>query len=111
MDEHCISTIATTLSGVKQWRLAPIPAEPNPNGYFDGLVYERGEWDPMYNFTTAPGESLIFPPGMLHEGKSVGEDCVASITYQFPFPAPVEYFRTWFPRIRRTPEMRECIPR
>lgn len=109
MDEHCISTMATTLSGVKRWRLASIPNKPHPQGYFDGLVYERNEWDPFLQFETRPGETVIFPPGMIHEGLSVGEDCVASITYQFPFPAPVAYWRTFFPRIRRTLDMRNCL--
>jgi len=109
MDEHCISTMATTLSGVKRWRLASIPAKPHPQGYFDGLVYERNEWDPLFSFETRPGETVIFPPGMIHEGLSVGEDCVSSITYQFPLPAPVAYWRTFFPRIRRTVDMRGCL--
>jgi len=110
MDEHCIPTFATTLSGVKRWRLAPIPAKPHPQGYFDGLVYERNEWDPLYEFETRPGESVVFPPGMIHEGLSVGEDCVASITYQFRLPAPVTYWRSFFPRVRRTRDMRGCLP-
>lgn len=110
MDEHCISTIATTLSGLKRWRLAPIPESPHPDGYFDGLVYERNEWDPLFSFETQPGESVVFPPGMIHEGLSIGTDCVSSITYQFPLPAPVVYWRTFFPRIRRTLDMRQCVP-
>lgn len=110
MDEHCIPTIATTLSGVKRWRLASIPEKPHPEGYFDGLVYQRDEWDPMFEFETRPGESVIFPPGMIHEGLSVGDDCVSSITYQFLMPAPVAYWRSFFPRVRRTPDMRSCIP-
>eukprot|EP00419_Tripos_fusus_P048326 CAMPEP_0172828436 /NCGR_PEP_ID=MMETSP1075-20121228/20842_1 /TAXON_ID=2916 /ORGANISM="Ceratium fusus, Strain PA161109" /LENGTH=415 /DNA_ID=CAMNT_0013670435 /DNA_START=42 /DNA_END=1289 /DNA_ORIENTATION=+ len=109
MDEHCIPTMATTLSGVKRWRLAAIPEKPHPKGYFDGLVYERDEWDPLFSFETRPGETVIFPPGMIHEGLSVGEDCVSSITYQFPFPAPVAYWRAFFPRIRRTLDMRNCL--
>lgn len=108
LDEHCYSTIAVTLSGVKRWRFASIPAEPHPSGYFDGLVYDRGEWDPIFNFTTRPGEAVIFPPGMIHEGLSVGEDCVSSITYQFPIPAPVHYWRSFWPRVRRTKDMRGC---
>lgn len=109
MDEHCISTIATTLSGVKRWRLASIPERPHPQGYFDGLVYERNEWDPLFEFETRPGESVVFPPGMIHEGLSVGEDCVSSITYQFSLPSPVAYWRTFFPRVRRTHDMRGCL--
>eukprot|EP00971_Amphidinium_carterae_P089194 1765202-Amphidinium_carterae.1 len=86
----------------QKWRLASVPAKPNPEGYFDGLVYDRGEWNPMYNFTAHPGESLIFPPGFIHEGLSVGEECVSSITYQFVHPAPVAYWRSFWPRLRRT---------
>uniref|UniRef100_A0A7S1FIV2 Bifunctional lysine-specific demethylase and histidyl-hydroxylase n=1 Tax=Noctiluca scintillans TaxID=2966 RepID=A0A7S1FIV2_NOCSC len=110
MDEHCISTIATTLSGVKRWRLAPIPDQPHPDGYFDGLVYDRDEWDPLFEFLTYPGEALVFPPGMIHEGLSVGEDCVSSITFQFNLPAPVHYWRSYFPRVRRTRDMQGCLP-
>mmetsp|Transcript_66995 Transcript_66995/g.160528 ORF Transcript_66995/g.160528 Transcript_66995/m.160528 type:complete len:430 (-) Transcript_66995:67-1356(-) len=110
MDEHCIPTIATTLSGVKRWRLAHVPVDPHPDGYFDGLVYDRGEWAPIYNFTTKPGESLIFPPGMIHEGLSVGEECVSSITYQFLHPHPVAYWRSFWPRLRRTKDLKECFP-
>merc|ERR1712146_81349 len=46
---------------------------------------------------------------MIHEGLSVGEDCVSSITFQYPIPAPVVYWRSFFPRVRRTKDMRGCF--
>jgi hypothetical protein len=108
LDEHCISTIATTLSGAKKWRLQLVPPEPNANGYFDGLIYKFGEWAPMWETVLRPGETIVFPPVMVHEGLSVGEECHASVTYQFRDPAPSGLFRAFWPRIRHTPDMQNC---
>merc|ERR1712187_969422 len=43
-------------------------------------------------------------------GLSVGDECVSSITFQYPIPAPVKYFRSYFPRVRRTKDMQNCLP-
>jgi hypothetical protein len=108
LDEHCISTVATTLSGEKKWRLQLVPPEPNANGYFDGLIYKFGEWMPMWETVLKPGEAIVFPPIMVHEGVSVGKDCHASVTYQFRDPAPSGLFRAFWPRIRHTLDMKNC---
>lgn len=111
-DEHCIPTIATTLSGVKNWRFSHVPPQPHPAGYFDGLIYTYNKpaphWDPLYSFNVSAGEAIIFPPGMIHEAKSVGEVCASSATYQFSSPAPTVYWRSWWPRLRKLKDMRHC---
>jgi hypothetical protein len=109
LDEHCISTVATTLSGEKKWRLQLVPPEPHAKGYFDGYIYHFKEWMPMWETVLKPGESIVFPPIMVHEGLSVGEECHASVTYQFRDPAPSGLFRAYWPRIRHTPDMKNCL--
>ena len=45
---------------------------------------------------------------MVHESKNVGDGCAASVTYQFPIPAPAKYWRTFFHRVRRTGDLAHC---
>ena len=37
------------------------------------------------------------------------EECHASVTYQFRDPAPSGLFRAYWPRIRHTPDMKNCL--
>eukprot|EP00937_MAST-01D_sp_MAST-1D-sp2_P005662 g5662.t1 len=123
MDEHCIPTMAVQLSGSRKWRLGEVPRQQWGRSvesmYFDGHVYmqhrehgfithDRKLWTPLFDVPIEPGQGLFFPPGFIHETKNTGEGCAASVTYQFPIPAPAIYWRTFLPRISRTGDMAAC---
>jgi hypothetical protein len=109
MDEHCHPTFATSLSGLKRWRLQNVPAAPSRDGYGDGNIYYNGQWNPKFIFNITAGEGIIFPPGMLHEGVNVGDECVSSFTFQYLAPNPTKYWRAFWKRLRMVPDLRSCF--
>ena len=50
------------------------PAEPHPDGYFDGEIYgserpeRRDEWRPTFQLTAQNGSAVVVYPGMIHDG-------------------------------------------
>jgi len=99
--------------------IGEIPREtPRTHGelYVDGAVYKPDvlaklgvkKWLPTYEVELHAGEALFFPPGFIHETVNVGEDCAASVTYQFPDPAPALYWRNFLARVRRTGDLSGC---
>ena len=80
MDPHCQTTVSFCFSGVRKWRMMLPPARPHPEGYFDGQVYDTGEWQPTFELTAPAGSAIVVYPGMIHETLSVGEECSSSIS-------------------------------
>ena len=39
MDPHCQTTVSFCFSGARKWRMMLPPAQPHPEGYFDGQIY------------------------------------------------------------------------
>ncbi len=116
MDPHCESSLSVQLSGTKLWRLSPIPDIAGSN-FVDGFLYTQSfvdryfrgvAWKPMFEFKLKPGEGLFFPPGFIHETKNIGNDCAASITYQYEVPFAARYFRKFMSRVHRTVSLEEC---
>eukprot|EP00054_Salpingoeca_dolichothecata_P012002 m.66537 g.66537 ORF g.66537 m.66537 type:complete len:383 (+) comp19731_c0_seq2:469-1617(+) len=110
-DEHCVSTMSVQLSGSKRWRLMLIPPIDHiltrPE-FADGLIYKSAHWNPDFEFTLNPGEGLFIPPNILHETTNVGDSCAVSVTYQWGYPAPTKYIRSFLPRFSLTEEMEHC---
>jgi len=104
MDPHCKTTVSFCFSGHRKWRMMVPPAEPHPDGYFDGEVYgvrnpsRRGEWQPTFELDAPNGSAVVVYPGMVHETLSTGEECSSSISQTFEVPTPAAYFRAFWPR-------------
>jgi hypothetical protein len=115
MDAHCESTLGLQLSGTRRWRLSwpPQAAVLNEKHLFtDGKPYKAvGGWKPAYSFTVSPGETIFMPAMTIHETKNIGSSCANSLTFQFNDPTPGSYMREFFPRLRRTGDFVECVPR
>eukprot|EP00656_Telonema_subtile_P002891 TRINITY_DN11323_c0_g1_i2.p1 TRINITY_DN11323_c0_g1~~TRINITY_DN11323_c0_g1_i2.p1 ORF type:complete len:334 (-),score=79.72 TRINITY_DN11323_c0_g1_i2:230-1231(-) len=102
--------MSITLGGKKRWRLSPMPAVhtvattvPIHDGSINASV-----WTPTYEFELGPGEGVFFPSGFVHETNNVGDECSASVTYQFDYPSPSKYLRAFLPRLLTAPNMQEC---
>merc|ERR1719330_421333 len=80
------------------------PAEPHPEGYFDGQIYgadnpaRRGEWQPTFEFEAPAGSAVVVYPGMIHETLSIGDQCSSSISQTFAVPLAAAYYRAFWPR-------------
>lgn len=104
MDPHCETTVSFCFSGRRKWRMMLPPADPHPNGYFDGEIYgvsdssRVGEWQPIFEFDAPAGSAVVVFPGMIHETASVGEECSSSISQTFQVPFAAAYFRAFWPR-------------
>jgi len=93
------------------------PAEPHPEGYFDGLIYgahdarRRGEWQPTFELEAPPGSAVVVFPGMVHETRSIGEECSSSVSQTFEVPVAAAYWRAFWPRLALIPEdVGSCYP-
>lgn len=104
MDPHCQSTVSYCFSGKRKWRMMMPPADPHPEGYFDGQIYgvqnpdRKGEWQPTFEFEAPAGSAIVVFPGMIHETLSTGEDCSSSVSQTFQIPVAAAYFRAFWPR-------------
>ena len=115
-DGHCESTISIQLSGVKRWRLSPMPMDGRPMHpekdtfvFYDGGPYRYpGGWVVSHIGELHPGEALIMPPGFIHESLVTSDVCAASITYQFSTPLAARYWDEQLPAIRRQWDTAEC---
>mmetsp|Transcript_74959 Transcript_74959/g.171816 ORF Transcript_74959/g.171816 Transcript_74959/m.171816 type:complete len:452 (-) Transcript_74959:272-1627(-) len=120
MDTHTQMTMSVQLSGRKRWRLGLIPPRTMPHLgllFEDGSVYEHRrkvgkEWTPTYDFVLETGDALFVPPATVHETNNVGEtgSCALSVTYQLSYPLPAKFYRAFWPRMRRTPDISEAWP-
>lgn len=114
VDAHKESTMSLQLSGRKIWRLAPVAPRAAPhvlNLYSDGQIYSRPEkWRIFKDVLLDQGDAIFFPPAFIHETESMEGTCAASITWQFNVPAASVFWRTFLPRLRRTPDCMEIWP-
>jgi len=113
MDSHVQATMSIQLGGTKRWRMAPLGQRRAPHLgmiYQDGYVYDKFEskWEPFFNITLRKGEALFFPPGVIHETQA--NECSTSVTFQFSSPWSARWYRRFFPRVRRTPDIHESWP-
>mmetsp|Transcript_38129 Transcript_38129/g.109045 ORF Transcript_38129/g.109045 Transcript_38129/m.109045 type:complete len:548 (+) Transcript_38129:65-1708(+) len=115
-DGYCESVVSLQLRGDKKWRKMMEPKMTFLSSYdeFDGGVYEAGLWEPDLGFVNRQGAAVIWPPGYLHETKTLQPpdgSCGASITTQFAFPQPVQFLRAFLPRLSLSAEVGQCVAR
>lgn len=75
---------------------------------FDGGVYTAGKWAPDLQFVNRRSSAVIWPPGYLHETNSLPTQdgsCLTSVTVQYAFPQPVQFFRAFLPRLSLSSEV------
>lgn len=81
---------------------------------FDGGVYHAQKWKPDLGFVLKTGSAVVWPPGYLHETRTLQPadgECGAAITLQYAFPQPVQFFRAFLPRLSMSAEISHCLPR
>eukprot|EP00927_Polykrikos_kofoidii_P029339 TRINITY_DN25385_c0_g1_i1.p1 TRINITY_DN25385_c0_g1~~TRINITY_DN25385_c0_g1_i1.p1 ORF type:complete len:539 (+),score=99.87 TRINITY_DN25385_c0_g1_i1:131-1747(+) len=115
-DGYCQSVVSLQLTGDKKWRkmLEPDMTFLHSFDEFDGGVYEAGYWKPDLGFVNYRGGAVIWPPGYLHETKTLPPPdgkCGAAITLQFSFPQPVQFIRAFLPRLSLSAEVGQCLHR
>mmetsp|Transcript_11893 Transcript_11893/g.32141 ORF Transcript_11893/g.32141 Transcript_11893/m.32141 type:complete len:538 (-) Transcript_11893:118-1731(-) len=112
-DGYCESVVSLQLRGDKKWRKMLEPSMTFLSSYdeFDGGVYAAGYWKPDLGFVNGQGGAVIWPPGYLHETKTLPPpdgECGAAITLQFAFPQPVQFLRAFLPRLALSAEVGHC---
>lgn len=115
-DGYCQSVVSLQLLGDKKWRKMLEPEMTFLHSYdeFDGGVYTAGYWKPDLGFVNPRGGAVIWPPGYLHETKTLPTSdgkCGAAITLQFDFPQPVQFLRAFLPRLALSAEVGHCLQR
>mmetsp|Transcript_35705 Transcript_35705/g.80638 ORF Transcript_35705/g.80638 Transcript_35705/m.80638 type:complete len:566 (+) Transcript_35705:57-1754(+) len=113
-DGYCESVVSLQLKGEKKWRKMLEPEMTFLHSYdeFDGGVYEAGYWKPDLGFLVRPGAAVVWPPGYLHETKTLAPEdgmCGSSLTLQFAFPQPVQFLRAYLPRLSLSAEVGQCM--
>mmetsp|Transcript_6349 Transcript_6349/g.13868 ORF Transcript_6349/g.13868 Transcript_6349/m.13868 type:complete len:574 (+) Transcript_6349:73-1794(+) len=113
-DGYCESVASLQLRGQKKWRNMLQPEMSFLHSYdeFDGGVYEAGYWKPDLGFVVREGAAVVWPPGYLHETKTLPPEdgmCGSSLTLQFAFPQPVQFIRAFLPRLALSSEVGQCI--
>eukprot|EP00658_Telonema_sp_P-2_P020535 TRINITY_DN18125_c0_g1_i1.p1 TRINITY_DN18125_c0_g1~~TRINITY_DN18125_c0_g1_i1.p1 ORF type:complete len:403 (+),score=67.52 TRINITY_DN18125_c0_g1_i1:161-1369(+) len=107
-DGVCEAIFSVQLSGVKRWRLSPLPP-------YTRAVQARapdmqsGAWDPSFVFDLHPGEAVFFPPSLMHETKTVGDECSLSASLQIRYPFPVGHIRDFKTRLIHSQEVSFCF--
>jgi len=115
-DGYCESVVSFQLKGEKKWRKMLEPEMTFLHSYdeFDGGVYQAGYWKPDLGFVVRQGGAVIWPPGYLHETKTLPPpdgECGAAITLQFSYPQPVQFLRAFLPRLALSAEVGQCVAR
>jgi len=113
-DGYCESVVSVQLKGDKKWRKMVEPEMTFLSSYdeFDGGVYKAGLWKPDLGFVLRPGQAIVWPPGYLHETKTLPPadgECGAAITLQYAFPQPVQFLRAFLPRLSLSAEVGQCV--
>lgn len=113
-DGYCESVVSLQLRGDKKWRkmLEPKMSFLSSFDEFDGGVYRAGYWAPDLGFVNRRGGAVIWPPGYLHETKTLQPpdgECGSALTLQFAFPQPVQFLRTFLPRLALSAEVSHCV--
>jgi len=115
-DGYCQSVVSLQLRGDKKWRMQLEPEMTFLSSYdeFDGGVYEAGLWKPDIGFVNAAAGAMVWPPGYLHETKTMAPPdgaCGSAITLQYAFPQPVQFLRAFLPRLALSAEVGHCLIR
>jgi len=115
-DGYCQSVVSLQLRGDKKWRMQLEPEMTFLSSYdeFDGGVYEAGLWKPDIGFVNGQAGAMVWPPGYLHETKTMQPadgECGSAITLQFAFPQPVQFLRAFLPRLSLSAEVGGCLNR
>jgi len=114
IDTHVQTTMSLQLASRKRWRIGFMPERMLQHLsmlYKDGSVYTHGTpWVPTHDLVLEEGEALFIPPGFIHETHNLGEECAASVTYQFSVPMATGLYSTFMGRVRRTPDIWESWP-
>jgi len=113
-DGYCESVVSISLRGEKKWRKMLEPEMTFFDSYdeFDGGIYKAGKWNPDLGFVLKPGGAIIWPPGYLHETRTLPPadgECGTAITLQFAFPQPVQFLRAFLPRLALSAEVGQCL--
>jgi len=113
-DGYCESVVSFQLNGAKKWRKMMMPKMTALDSFdeFDGGVYSAGKWKPDLGFVNPTASAVIWPPGYLHETSTLPTSdgsCGASITVQYAFPQPVQFFRAFLPRLALSSEVGQCV--
>jgi len=109
-DSVCEPIFSVQLSGSKQWRLGPVPP-------FQEVTHQKaadefgkvGTWTAVWDDILAPGEALFFPPSMLHETRSVSEECAVAASLQIRYPFAAGFIRDFGERLVRSQECAFCF--
>jgi len=115
-DGYCESVVSVQLRGDKKWRKMLEREMTLLHSYdeFDGGVYQAGYWKPDLGFVLKAGQAVVWPPGYLHETKTMPPPdgmCGTAITLQFAFPQPVQFLRAFMPRLALSAEVGQCVAR
>jgi len=113
-DGYCESVVSFQLNGAKKWRKMLMPEMTTLDSFdeFDGGVYSAGKWKPDTGFTNPTASAVIWPPGYMHETSTLPTpdgSCGTSITVQYAFPQPVQFFRAFLPRLALSSEVGQCV--
>lgn len=113
-DGYCESVVSLQLRGDKKWRMMMEPEMTFLDSFdeFDGGVYDAGRWSPDIGFLNSRGGAVVWPPGYLHETKTLPPadgECGAALTLQFAFPQPVQFIRAFLPRLSLSAEVGQCV--
>lgn len=120
-DAYCHSVFSVQLRGSKRWRLMLVPSvdvlSRDIFDEFDSGIYDSVHaWEPDFEVTLAEGDGILFPPGFMHEtrtleGPSLEDTCGTSVTFNIPLPMPASYIRTFLPRFSVSRELHQCMGR
>ena len=120
-DGYCHSVFSVQLRGQKKWRLMLAPEIKNLSrdvfDEFDSGIYDSvHKWAPDVEYTLQEGDGILFPPGYMHEtrtvaGPSESDSCATSVTFNIPLPMPSRFVREFLPRFSVSREIHQCMRR
>lgn len=115
-DGYCESVASIQVRGDKKWRKMLEPKNSFLSSFdeFDGGVYLAKQWAPDLGFINERQGAVIWPPGYLHETRTLQPadgECGAAFTLQFAFPQPVQFLRAFLPRLSLSSEVGQCVKR
>ena len=120
-DGYCHSVFSVQLRGQKKWRLMLAPEMKNLSrdvfDEFDSGIYDSvHKWEPDLEYVLQEGDGILFPPGYMHETRTVGgpsesDTCATSVTFNIPLPMPTKFVRTFLPRFSVSREIHQCMRR
>jgi hypothetical protein len=122
-DAYCHSVFSVQLRGKKRWRLMVTPEVRSLSrdvfDEFDSGIYKSvHKWEPDVEYVLEEGDGILFPPGFMHETRTVegpsmnsSDECATSVTFNIPLPMPSKYVRQFLPRFSVSREIHRCTRR